>query len=95
MLWNGNECGKNQGKENLKGTTSSGDYDRSEQVKNVQYLNKFNSIITNDASCTREIKLRIAMGKAAFVRKKILFTGIKFQEKTSQVLHLEHSFVWC
>jgi hypothetical protein len=32
-------------------------------------------MITNDASCTREIKARIAMAKAAFSRKKTLFTS--------------------
>jgi hypothetical protein len=32
-------------------------------------------MITNDATCTREIKSRIAMAKAAFNKKKILFTS--------------------
>jgi hypothetical protein len=32
-------------------------------------------MITNDAKCTREIKARIAMAKAAFNRKKTLFTS--------------------
>ena len=27
MIWNGNECGKNEGNENLKATTSDTDYD--------------------------------------------------------------------
>jgi hypothetical protein len=31
-------------------------------------------MITNDARCTREIKSRIAMAKAAFNKKKNLFT---------------------
>jgi hypothetical protein len=30
---------------------------------------------TDDARCTREIKYRIAMAKAAFKRKKTLFTS--------------------
>jgi hypothetical protein len=34
-------------------------------------------MITNNAACTREIKSRIALAKATFNRKKILFT-IKF-----------------
>jgi hypothetical protein len=48
--------------------------------------------------CTREIKSRIAMAKAAFNKKKTLFyqqTGLKFEEETSKMLHLEHGFVWC
>jgi hypothetical protein len=32
-------------------------------------------MITNDARCTREIKARIAMAKAAFNKKKTLFTS--------------------
>ena len=40
------------------------------QLKNVEYFNYFGSMI-NDARCTHEIK---AMEKAAFNRKKSLFT---------------------
>jgi hypothetical protein len=68
------------------------------QVEDVEYLNYFGSVITNNARCTREIKSRIAMAKAAFNKKKNLFTSkleFKFKEETSKVLHLEHSFVWC
>jgi hypothetical protein len=32
-------------------------------------------MITNDARCTREIKSRIAMAKAAFSKKKNFFTS--------------------
>jgi hypothetical protein len=41
---------------------------------------------------------RIVMEKAAFNRKKTLFTSkldLRAKEETSEVLHLEHSFVWC
>jgi hypothetical protein len=61
------------------------------QLENVEYFNYLGSVITNDASCTCEIKSRIAMAKAAYNKK----TGLKFKEETSKVLHLEHSFVWC
>jgi hypothetical protein len=63
------------------------------QLENVEYFNYLGNMITNDARCTREIKSRIVMAKAAF-NKKNLFTGLKFKEETSKVLHLEHSFVW-
>jgi hypothetical protein len=43
-------------------------------VGNVEELNYLGSMITNDARCTREIKARIAMAKAAF-KKKTLFTS--------------------
>jgi hypothetical protein len=48
-------------------------------------------MITYNARCTKEIKLRSAMAKAAF-NKKTLFTSkleFKFKEGTSEVLHLE------
>ena len=38
------------------------------------------------------------MAKAAFNKKKTLFyqqIGLKFEEETSKMLHLEHGFVWC
>ena len=38
------------------------------------------------------------MEKAAFNKKKTFFTrklGLKFEEETSKILHLEHGFVWC
>jgi len=55
-------------------------------------------MLTNDGRCTCEIKSRIAMAKAAFNKKKTLFyqqIGLKFEEETSKMLHLEHGFVWC
>jgi hypothetical protein len=45
------------------------------QLKNVEYFSYLGSMITNDARCTREIKSRIAMAKAAFNKKKNLFTS--------------------
>jgi hypothetical protein len=45
------------------------------QLENVEYFNYLGSMITNDPRCTREIKSRIAMAKAAFNKKKTLFTN--------------------
>jgi hypothetical protein len=39
-----------------------------------------------------EIKSRIAMAKAAFNKQQI---GLKFEEETSEMQHLECGFVWC
>jgi hypothetical protein len=50
------------------------DCDRSERLENVDYFNCVGSMATNDASCTNEIKSRIARVKVAFNRKKTLFT---------------------
>ena len=41
------------------------------QLENVEYFNYLGNMI-NDSRCTREIKSRIAMAKAAFNRKKTL-----------------------
>jgi hypothetical protein len=44
-------------------------------------------MITNDAICTREIKSRMAVGKAAFNKEKPFFAyKLKFKEETSKVL---------
>ena len=40
-----------------------------EQADNVEYFNYFRSMTTTDARCTREIKSRIAMEKAALNNK--------------------------
>jgi hypothetical protein len=55
-------------------------------------------MITNDARCTREIKSRIVMAKAAFNRKRTLFTsslGLTCEEESSEVTNVEQSFLWC
>jgi hypothetical protein len=66
-------------------------------VENVEEFKYLGSMITNDTKCTREIKARIAMAKAAFNRKT-LFTSklrLRAKEEISGVLHLEHRHVWC
>ena len=37
------------------------------------------------------------MAKAVFNKKKTFYqhSGLKFEEETSKMLHLEHGFVWC
>ena len=64
------------------------------QLENVECFKYLGSMLTNDGRCTREIKSRIAMAKAAFSKKETLFTS-KFEEETNKMLHLEHGFVWC
>jgi hypothetical protein len=68
-----------------------------EPVENVEELNLLGSRITNDARCTREIKARIAMPKAAFNKKNSLHQQIRLRakEEISKMLHWEQSFVWC
>ena len=45
------------------------------QLENVECFKYFGSMLTNDGRFTREIKSRIAMAKAAFSKKKTLFTS--------------------
>jgi hypothetical protein len=45
------------------------------QLENVETFTYFGSILTNDVRCTCEIKCRIAMAKAAFNKKRALFTS--------------------
>jgi len=44
------------------------------QLENVESFKYLSSILTNDGRCTCEIKCRIAMDKAAFNKKRTLFT---------------------
>ena len=45
------------------------------QLENVESFKYLGSILTNDGSCTYEIKCRTAMAKAAFNKKRTLFTS--------------------
>jgi len=45
------------------------------QLENVKSFNYLGSILTNDGRCTCEIKCRTAMTKAAFNKKRALFTS--------------------
>jgi hypothetical protein len=45
------------------------------QLENVGSFKYFGSILSNDGRCTCEIRRRIAMAKAAFNKKRTLFTG--------------------
>ena len=67
------------------------------QLENVECFKYLGSMLTNDGRCTREIKPRIAMAKAAISKKKTFYQqiGLKFEEETNKMLHSEHGFVWC
>jgi hypothetical protein len=45
------------------------------KLENVESFKYLGSILTNDGRCTYEIKYRIAMAKAAFNKKRTLFTS--------------------
>ena len=68
------------------------------QLENVKCFKYLGSMLTEEGRCTCEIKSRIVVAKAAFNKKKNLFTskiGHKFEEETSEMLRLEHGCVWC
>jgi len=45
------------------------------QLENVECFKYLGSLLTNDGRCTREIKSKIAMAKAALSKKKTPFTS--------------------
>jgi len=45
------------------------------QLKNVESFKYLGSMLRNDGRCTHEIKSRIAMTKATFNKKRVLFTS--------------------
>ena len=45
------------------------------QLESVESLKYLGSMLTNDGSCTCEIKRRIVMAKAAFNKKRALITS--------------------
>ena len=54
------------------------------QLENVECFKYLGSMLTNDGRCTCEIKCGIAMAKAAFNKKRALFTstlGLELREK--------------
>jgi hypothetical protein len=62
------------------------------QLENVEYFSYLRSTVKNDARCTREIKRRISMAKAAFDRKKTLFISkldLNLRKK------LVKCYIWC
>ena len=67
------------------------------QLENVECFKYLCSMLTIDGRCTREIKSRIAMAKAAFTLLHSFYQqiGLKFEEETNKMLHLEHGFLWC
>jgi len=84
MLWNGNECGKNNVMRISRQQFPVKIIIDQKQLENVESFKYLGSILTNDGRYTCEIKCRIAMAKAAFNKKKTLFTstlGLELRKK--------------
>ena len=68
------------------------------QLENVECFKYLGSLLTNGGRCTREIKSRIAMAKAAFSKKKTLFTSkldLNLRKKLIKCYIWSMAFVWC
>jgi hypothetical protein len=69
-----------------------------EMYEHVTICTTLNSLLIHIRyECTCEIKCRIAMAKAAFNKKRAPFywhIGLGIEEEASEVLRLEHSFIW-
>jgi len=61
------------------------------QVENVESFKYLCSILKNDGRCTCEIKCRIAMAKAAFNKKRTLFTSTLYLELRKKLVKC---YVW-
>jgi hypothetical protein len=63
------------------------------QHEDVECLKYLGNLLTNDGRCTCEIKSRIAIQQEedSFYQQ----IGLKFEEESSEMLHLENGFVWC
>jgi hypothetical protein len=55
-------------------------------VENLEYFNYLGGMITDEARCTREIKCSIPMAKAAFNRKKTVFTSRLYLNLTKKLV---------
>ena len=67
------------------------------QLEDVECFKYLGSILTNDGRCTCEIKSRIAMAKAAFNKKKSLFTSkldLNLRKKLVKCYIWKYGFVW-
>lgn len=72
-VWNGNECEKNRGGENLKAIIVSTDYIIPKKLENAKYFDYLGRIIENDRRYTREIKSMIIVStrRAFFSRTNL------------------------
>ena len=75
MIWSENECEKTKVMRISREPSPSHIMIDQKQLENVEYFNYFGNTTTNGARCTREIKSRIAIAKAAFNSKKTFFTS--------------------
>jgi hypothetical protein len=91
MLLNGNECEKTKVMKISRKPVAVIIMIGPKQRENVESFKYFGSILTNDGKCTCEIKCRIAMAKAAFNKKRALFTSTLDMELREKLVKC---YVW-
>jgi hypothetical protein len=64
---------------------------KKKQLENVEYFKYLGSMLTNDGRCTCEIKSRIVMAKAAFNKKRTLFTSKNSLELSKKLVKC---YIW-
>jgi hypothetical protein len=75
MLWNGNECGKNKIMRISRQPFQVKIMVYQKQLENLESFIYLGTMLTSGGRCICEIKSRIAMAKAAFNKKRALFTS--------------------
>ena len=75
MLWHGNECGKTKVMRISRQPSPVTIMIGQKQLDNVECFKYLGSMLTNRGRCACEIKCTTVMAKAAFNKKKTLFTG--------------------
>jgi hypothetical protein len=75
MLWNVNECGENKIMRISRQPFPVKLMIAQKQLENVESFKYLGSMLTNDGRCKREINSRSGVAKAAFNKKRALFTS--------------------
>jgi hypothetical protein len=75
MLWNGNKCGKTNVTRISRQPLPVKIIIDQKQLENVESIEYLGNTLTNDRSCTSEIKCRIAIVEPAFNKRKASFTN--------------------
>ena len=67
------------------------------QLENVEYFKYLGSMLTNDGRCIVKLNPGLPWQKLNLTRRGIFYyyIGLKIEEETSKMLHLEHSLIWC
>jgi hypothetical protein len=91
MLWNGNECGKNKLMGISRQLLPVKIMIHQKLLENMESFKYLSGMLTNNGRCICEIKCMNAMNKAAFIKKRAVFTStlkLKLRKK------LVNCYIW-